>query len=427
MSTAEHRKWIWYLLPANLTAEGLNIVLPLYVIFLKGGIVEISIIVALQYGASALGSIFWGKIIDRSRIKRGILLVSFSAILLCSIWLYFTTIVAWLFLIAPIIGFFVVGKNPVTDILVIQSVPRNQWSWLFVRTSIVSAFGSLAALIIGTGWSFYFDLSPYFIICALSSAIAIVLSLHVRGAEFHLERRSVAYSINALRFSFSHFHLIFTRIPEIYDYKHIIAVFKGKISHEIGILFLSNLLFYLASNIYFTAFTPFLKTYEFSDSAVFMIYLSQTATMITMFFLVPKIIARLGEETSTSISYPIRIAAILIAGLAIPSLIGVSSFFIAMLSACMMLLAFSIFSTSNSFILFKSIPHGFEGRYLGVNSSITGIGIFIGALSTGQITSLFGYTVSFVVASVIMGISLVMFRVYLKHRLSERKLPDSHI
>lgn len=423
MSAAEHKRWIWYLLPANLTAEGLNIVIPLYIIFLGGGIVEISIIVALQYGASALGSIFWGKVIDRSRVKRGILLASFSAILLCCLWLYLTNTVAWLFIISPIIGFFVVGKNPVTDILVIQSVQRSYWSWLFVRTSIVSSFGGLLALIIGTAWSFYFDLGPYFLICAISSGIAILLSVHVRGAEFHAERRSVAYSISALRLSFSHFHLIFTRIPELYDYKHIITIFRGKISHEIGLLFLSNLLFYLGSNIYFTAFTPFLKTHGFSDSAVFLLYLSQTATMITMYFLVPKIIARIGEEKSTTMSFPIRIAAILIAGLAIPLTIGINSFFLAIFSACLMLLAFSIFSTSNSFILFKSIPQGFEGRYLGVNSSITGIGIFIGALATGQITSFFGYTVSFAVSAATLFVSLMVFRSYLRNRLSERKIP----
>ena len=35
-----------------------------------------------------------------------------------------------------------------------------------------------------------------------------------------------------------------------------------------------------------------------------------------------------------------------------------------------MVVGFSIFTTANSVLLFKSIPKGFEGTYLGVNSSI---------------------------------------------------------
>ncbi|MGI0041324.1 MAG: MFS transporter, partial [Nitrosopumilaceae archaeon] len=101
---------------------------------------------------------------------------------------------------------------------------------------------------------------------------------------------------------------------------------------------------------------------------------------------------------------------------------GIGTFVVAIISACLMVVAFSIFSTSSSVIFFKSIPHGFEGKYLGVNSSITGIGVFGGALVTGQLTNLFGYTVSFLASSVILAASFVLFRLYLRYRLSQRRI-----
>ena len=69
-----------------------------------------------------------------------------------------------------------------------------------------------------------------------------------------------------------HNQLFFLKIPELYDFKHIIIILKGKVSHEIGFLFLTNFLFYFGSNVYFTALTPFLKSFGLSDSTVFSLY-----------------------------------------------------------------------------------------------------------------------------------------------------------
>ncbi|MDP2668024.1 MAG: MFS transporter, partial [Nitrosopumilaceae archaeon] len=71
-------------------------------------------------------------------------------------------------------------------------------------------------------------------------------------------------------------------------------------------------------------------------------------------------------------------------------------------------------------LLFKTIPRGFEGRYLGVNSFMIGIGIFSAALMAGFITNISGYLTTFLVAVGILVISFILFRIYLKHRLSNR-------
>ena len=143
------KNWMLYILPSSISAEGLHIVLPLYVISLGGTVSDVGIVIALQYGAAALGSIFWGKIIDRFHVKRVILLVCFSAITLCCIWLYFATELSIIYAISTIIGFFIVGKNPITQLLVMETVPNNQWSKLFSYTAIITTFGSFTAFAVG--------------------------------------------------------------------------------------------------------------------------------------------------------------------------------------------------------------------------------------------------------------------------------------
>ena len=420
MSSAKNSKWIWYLFPSNVVTQGLCTVIPLYVIFLGGNIGEIAIIVAMQNGASAFGAIFWGKIIDRFHIRRTVLLVTFFVVMLCSLMMYFTNSINVLYVISPLLGFFIVGKNPVAQLLVMESIHKNQWRWLFARTSIIGTFGMLGAMIIGAIGSVYFDLKPYFLICAAACVATMGLSMTIKESQFHLERSSIAHSIHGLRYVFSHFHVDLPKIPELHDYKHIITIFKGRVTDEIGVFYITNFLFYLGSNIYFTAFTPFLKNYGFSNSDVFLIYMIQTAAMISVFFLAPRFISKMGEERSISLSYVPRIAAVVIAGLFIPITIGQGSFAVAIISASLMVIAFSIFSTATSIIFFKSIPQGFEGKYLGVNSSITTVGLFIGALCTGQLANSFGYTITYAVASGILVTSFALFRVYLRYRLSDK-------
>ena len=412
-----------FVLPSSITAEGLHIVIPLYVLFLGGSVADVGVVIGLHYGLSAIGAVFWGKIIDKYHIKRVILVTCFLAITICCLGLFFTVDLSLVVLISSISGFFIIGKNPVTQILVMESVPNNQWSRLFTSISIITSFGSLAAFLVGSVWDRFFDLRPYFLFCAITSSIATGLSFGV-GSKSIIERHTIVHSIYGIRHIFNHnrlnFQFIFTKIPHPHDFKPIITVFQRKNSHDIGLLFLTNFLFYYGSNVFFTAFIPFLKKFNFTNSEVFLVYMIQTIMLLTIFFFVPRLISRITEERATQISYLPRILGIVIAASIIPSMIGINSILVAMISSCMMVSAFSIFSVSNSIILFKSIPKGFEGTYLGVNSFMVGIGIFAGALTAGYVSHTVSYSATFAIAVIIIFSSLVMFRIYLKHRLSHR-------
>ncbi|MDE1764382.1 MAG: MFS transporter [Thaumarchaeota archaeon] len=392
----------------------------MYIIFLGGDIGEVAIVSALQNAAVAIGSIFWGRIIDRFHTRRSILLISFFVVFLCSLAMCFTKSIVVLYCISPILGFFIVGRNPVTQLLVMESVQKNLWSWLFARTSVISTIGMLAAMAIGTAGSPYFGLRPYFLICAASSGIAMALSMMVRGGEIHLERSSVAHSIHGLRYTLSHYHFIFPKILELYDFKHIITIFRGKISNEIGIFYIAIFCFNLGSNMYSTAWSPFLISRHFSNSGVFLNYMVQTAVMLAVFFIAPKIISKMGEERSTLVAFVPRVLAVAIPAAAISIMMGSFSTTLAIISSCLLVVGFSIFNTASSVIFFKSIPQGFEGKYLGVNSAVTGIGVFTGALVTGEFTKAFGYSVLFFSSATVLVISLVLFVAYFRHRLSHK-------
>ena len=420
------KKWIWFILPISIAVEGLHTAIPLFVIHLGGGISEVSVLIAIHYGAAALGSMVWGKVLDKYHAKKAVLLSSFSVILLCCVWLYFVNDIGPIYITSTLAGFFLTARGQVTQMLVMETSKNNEWGRLFARTSILSTLGSLGAMLIGAVWSLYFDSRQYFMICALSTGIALAISSQITKSNFHIERHTIAHSVHGIQHIFSHFrlhhHFVFPKIPNIHDYKHIISILRGKASHEIGFLFLANLLFYFGSNIYFTALTPFFKSLSLSDSTVFTLYLIQTCMMTGIFFVAPKLISRIGEEKSTMLSYIPRILGVLIAGFLISLFSGYALLAFAILSMCLMVIGFSIFTTANSVLLFKTIPKGFEGTYLGVNSSMVGMGVFAGALTAGVITMHWNYTATFVASSVILVASIVLFRFYSHRRLSEKAM-----
>jgi len=417
------KTWMWYIFPSSVTIEGLHIVIPLYVLFLNGTVADVGIVVAVQYCGSALGSIFWGKIIDRYHVKRLILLISFSAVTISSLALFFVEDLPKIFVLSSIVGFFIIGKNPITQMMVMETNPNNRWSQMFALTSNLTTFGSLAAFTVGMFWSQIFDLKPYFLFCAGFSLFSLFTSVFVGKSSF-LERHTIAESVHGatffLRHHRMHFHLYFPKHPKVNDFKHITSLFRGKIKHEIGLLYLTNFFFYFGSNSFFTILIPFLKHYDFSTSQIFAVYLIQTIVMMIFFFLTPRLVSWIGESRSVKISYGPRIAGIILSGSLVPVLIGDNSFFAAAVASSIMVIGFSIFSTSNSVIFFKAIPKGYEGRFLGVNSFMVGIGIFTASLISGFVSSTFGYTVSFVMASILLGVSLVMFSIYIKHRVSSK-------
>jgi predicted MFS family arabinose efflux permease len=51
---------------------------------------------------------------------------------------------------------------------------------------------------------------------------------------------------------------------------------------------------------------------------------------------------------------------------------------------------------------------------------MVGVGIFSGALTAGYVSNALSYSAAFLIAISILLFSLLMFRIYLKHRLSHR-------
>ena len=408
--------WMMYILPASVLVEGLHIVIPLQILALGGSVLDVGIAIAFQYAGTAVGSIFWGKIIDLYHQKRLILLTCFGSVSILCLGMFWTSDLFIISIFSGLIGFFIIGKNPITQIMVLETNTNNRWSSAFALTSLINTAGSLIAFSVGSVWTIFFDLRPYFLFCIVFSIAAFVSSL-VIGKNTFMERQTIAESIHGISFVLRHMrmhhHVSFPKLPHKSDISHIFGSFSKNSKNPLGFLLLTGFFFYFGSNMFFTIFIPYLKSFSMSDSDVFVVFLIQSVAMLGFFYLVPKLSSKLGDEKLMNISFIPRIIGISISLVILPMVFGIEALFIAILSSIIMVLSFSMFSNTNSVILAKSLPKGFEGRILGLNSFMIGIGIFSASLTSGYVSTDFGYALNFVLAILMIGVSFIFFNLFL--------------
>jgi MFS family permease len=170
------------------------------------------------------------------------------------------------------------------------------------------------------------------------------------------------------------------------------------------------MLFFGSASLFFTSFTPFLKSQRLMDFQVFIVYMLLFATNTVSFFYAGRVADRLGRKRAAAVS-------ILLRGLALFSalallLISETSQLIA---ASVVILAvvgmsFTFANTAASMLLFDSLQPGKQGEMLGIYSALTGTGLLIGAFASGFLSFHLGYAVTFIAAGLVVLISLAIFR-----------------
>jgi MFS family permease len=153
---------------------------------------------------------------------------------------------------------------------------------------------------------------------------------------------------------------------------------------------------------YFTAMIPFLKQSMITDSNIFAVYLTLYLTQAVAFIFSSKFVNHYGEKSATIFSLFPRIAGTALTVFAAVYLTDSYLLLLIVLGFVCLDAAFSIYSTSTSLILFKLLPIKRRGYYLGVFGAMTGVGLLIGSLMSGEISTLFGFPATFTLATIFL-------------------------
>jgi MFS family permease len=397
--------------PINAAYGGIWTLLPLYLLDLGGSVIDVGFASTAFNAAIIPASLFWGYAVDRYGKRKSPMLLATAVIGLVFITMFFISSIPLLVALYAVFAFFTAAFTPITQLLIMELSPKREWPSMFGRVSGASTFGFVLGTAPGVFWTQYFELRSYLIYCALMQIIAFALVARlVMEPRGLMERQAIAFSPEALVHRIRDLPLIFLRIPSVSDFRRFFRMIRMGLGQGVPLLFISMMLFFGSASLFFTSFTPFLKSQRLMDFQVFIVYMLLFATNTVSFFYAGRVADRLGRKRAAAVS-------ILLRGLALFSalallLISETSQLIA---ASVVILAvvgmsFTFANTAASMLLFDSLQPGKQGEMLGIYSALTGTGLLIGAFASGFLSFHLGYAVTFIAAGLVVLISLAIFR-----------------
>lgn len=393
----------------NFAQGGTWPLIPLMILHIGGTVADIGLAAFAYYAATMFSSKLWGKVSDLFGKRRIFIILSFAASSVLYLIFSFATNVYQIIVLSFILGFLITAYAPSAIMLIIEHSRKNEWASRISSYNLYSSLGWSLGLLIGSMWMIGFSLSSFFILCSLAASLSLIAALlFVRDPKITLERDHLPI-LNVSVIERKPFKLI--NLPEVLNIKRLIKNIKGKYIHNLSIYYSSLLIFFMAFNTFFTPLAAYFKELLIEDSIIFILLAIHQLSATISFVRVGSLIANVGETKVIVSGILVRIfvftvfllVSVMLSYIQFNMLIFIPLLFLTGIS-------WALFWNSNMSLLSKRVNSAHLGEAQGNLNSIVGLGTILGALLSGYIVSLFGFTGNFFITSLIMVIGLIIFR-----------------
>ncbi|MDG6223028.1 MAG: MFS transporter [Candidatus Bathyarchaeota archaeon] len=404
--------WILSSLFSTACFTGLGTLLPLYIIFQEGTVLDVAFTISLFNIALIISALFWGYLIDIFGKRKQIIVISYLGMVIGILLLYWTTNLVIVAILYAFVGFMRQGSQPAINLLVIETANKKDWGKMFSQIQLVSVFGMILAVTFGVFWIALFGLQQYFLACLIFGILGtIIAQTCISEPKIQFERNMIYKLPSSLFHRIRRNPVILPKLPSLKEVDTLIKMLKISILQGFPLFLFSAFFFYASSGMYFTAISPFLKQNMISDALIFAIYLTLYLTQAVAFIFASKFVDKYGEKKATLLSFLPRIFGTVLTVIAAVYLNTPALLFVIIFAFIAMDGAFSIYSTSTSLILFKLLPIKRRGYYLGIFGATTGVGLLTGSILSGEISIIFGYSTTFGLATTFLAISLIIMKI----------------
>ena len=397
--------WAYYLIPFNASTSGLSTAIPLYLLNYGGGVKEVALAIFLSAIASTIGSLLWGKLIDRVRLRTAVIIVGAASISVLAVCTYFASDISVLITISALVGFLTAGVDPVTNIFVMERSARKDWVMTSSWITLATCAGIVMAMLAGYFWlMFYEDARSFAIVCSALAAISIIMALtlskNVKPAYLGADKKELPP--NAAR-------------QGIKSWRSML----GGMTKREHIFLVGLCLYFISGNLFFTPYTPFLKENGISDSEIFLAYTILHLSKVIYLPFNNRATSALGGENSTiKWAYVPRLIGILSIAAFAAGVAGNSATVLLTITFAAFIaidVSFSMWHTATTALFMKGISLGNEGKMLGINGGVVGIGLFLGSVIAGEATPQLGYTATFSMSAGLFAISFIIMMMLFKN------------
>jgi MFS family permease len=394
------QKWLWIFVPINAAMGGFSTLLPLYVISIGGTVIDVGAIVSAYSLALIPSSILWGLATDKKEKRKPFVAYSYFGITVLLAAGFFLADITSLLLLYVCYAAISTASSPAISVLLIESSPKKKLSMVFAKYSSLTLLGTALGTIPGSFWTIYLPLRAYFLLCAIFSGMSVILAVrYLPEPQFPLERKVVALTQEGLVAKLRTVTMIFITIPSFEDIRSFWRMMGNVFSRYLPLLYVSFFLFYTALNLFFTSYTPFLKSRQVSDTGVFIVFSTLYVFEAVIYPVTARACNRYGEDRVAVSAVWLRMSGFLAALVtAVLMFSGSELAMMSMMAIAVIGAGFAFYNTSSSLLLFRSLAAGKQGELLGIYSALTGIAAFLGAIISGYLSYHLGYGATFLIA-----------------------------
>lgn len=239
---------------------------------------------------------------------------------------------------------------------------------------------------------------PLAVLCALSAALSAVMIREV-GVPFEpsmvvLVRRSFYERLLVLP-------LFFLKVPRMMDFRRMFKGHQYELTRDTQVLYLSILLFYLASGVFNTSMVPSLYKGGVSKSQIFLVSLAGMFVQTLAFRYMGPYIERRSLKQAAVGGLILRATCYGLFGLSVYIFTGIfylgSALILYPIGAG---IAYAAYYAASNVMVFNTLGHGNQGSTLGVYSAVVGFATMLGSFISGFTSFYFGFYVTFIIAGI---------------------------
>lgn len=399
-SKQQQTNWIYSVLPLNIALGPVSTFVQLYILELHGTVIDIGLAVTLFNAVSIPAAMIWGFATDRIPRRKPLIVWSYLAVAVTLAAFLFTRSIYGVDLLYSAFSLFSSAAATPLNLLIMETKPKSHWAVAFSEFSMVSSVGVTIGLVLGVAWGDFIPLGlivlPLAGLCVLSAALSVIMIKEV-GVPFEPSivtqvRRSFYERLLVLP-------LFFLNVPKMMDFRRVFKGFQYELTRDTQILYLSILMFYLASGVFNTSMVPSLYHGGASKSQIFLVSLVGMFVQTIAFRYMGPYIERRSLKQAAVGGLILRAACYGLFGLSVYFFTGIiylgSALLLYPLGAG---IAYAAYYAASNVMVFNTLRHGNQGSGLGVYSALVGFATMLGSFISGFTSFYFGFYVTFIIA-----------------------------
>ncbi len=405
--------WFYSILPYSIASGPLSIFIQLALLQYYGqitGTVYIGLITTVYNGITIPAAMIWGFATDRTHKRKPIIALSFIVVGADLAALFLTHSALGVGLDYSIFGLFAAASATPYNLLIMETQPKNGWASAFAKFSMIGTLGNVIGYLLSLVWvaflPFQWLILPLAALCLVSAGLSVLL---IQEPSFVFERQMIVMQKPSFFHRLQTLPLMFLHLPRLHDFKRVFNGLQHELTSQVPILYLSIVAFNIAGGIFNTSLTPAMTRNGLSQSDIYLVYLVAMVLQVISFRIAAPLIARRTLVKTATAGLVLRSVCYASMGIGVYLISGIwfilpSIIFYPIAAG----IAYAVYYTSSSTMVFNSLGSKGHGSALGVYSALVGIATMAGSLISGFTSVYLGYYVTFMLAAFFLAMAAIL-------------------